>query len=298
MLKKVISIFINLILIITSSYCYIFQHFDNISREVSIILSIIPELLILLTIVFEWFNLKVFKKLFYCFFIISCVCLIGYTILYKTNLLSIFSNVHTLKEYILSTKEKGVIIYILIQLFQVVFLPIPASVICIVGSLIYGAFLGGIYCCIGVLVGSYISFLTGKVFGYKLVSWIVGKENVDKYSQIIRKRGGFFLGLAFLLPMFPDDILCFIAGITKISVKKFFWITLITRPIGVMCMAYFGSGQIIPFNNWGLYVWIAILVLVVIFTIVMYKWQEIIQEFILTKIFRKQNNKKIKLKEN
>ncbi len=298
MFKKVLSIIFNLVLLIVSSACFIFINFNNISRLVSIVLSILPEILILLTIVFGWLHLKVLKKLFYCLYVVTCICLIGYSILYSLNILSIFSNVYTLKEYILSTKEKGVISYILIQLLQVVFLPIPASVICIVGSLIYGAFWGGIYCCIGVLVGSYISFFIGRIFGYKIVSWIVGKDNVEKYAEIIRKRGGFFLGLAFLLPMFPDDILCFIAGITKISTKKFFWITLITRPIGVMCMAFFGSGDIIPFNNWGIYVWLGILILVIAFTIVMYKWQDKIQDFILTKIFKKRNKSQTKLNAN
>ena len=272
--------------------------FNNISRAVSIFLTLLPELLILLTIVFNWLHLKILKKLAYCSYVITCICLIGYSVLYYFDILSIFSNVYTLKEYILSTREKGVIIYILIQLLQVVFLPIPASVICIVGSLIYGPLLGGIYCTIGVLLGSFISFFTGKIFGYKLVSWIVGKDNVDKYTELIRKRGEFFLGLAFLLPMFPDDILCFIAGITKISTKKFFWVTLITRPIGVICMAYFGSGKIIPFNNWGIFVWLGILVLVIVFTIIMYKWQDKIQDFILTKVFQKKLKSKSRLNEN
>ena len=272
--------------------------FNNISRAVSIFLTLLPELLILLTIVFNWLHLKILKKLAYCSYVITCICLIGYSVLYYFDILSIFSNVYTLKEYILSTREKGVIIYILIQLLQVVFLPIPESVICIVGSLIYGPLLGGIYCTIGVLLGSFISFFTGKIFGYKLVSWIVGKDNVDKYTELIRKRGEFFLGLAFLLPMFPDDILCFIAGITKISTKKFFWVTLITRPIGVICMAYFGSGKIIPFNNWGIFVWLGILVLVIVFTIIMYKWQDKIQDFILTKVFQKKLKSKSRLNEN
>ena len=298
MFKKVLSIVFNLILLISSSFCFIFIKFNNISRVGCVILTLLPELLILLTIVFNWLHLRVLKKLSYCLFVITSICMIGYSILYCMHILEIFSNVYTLKEYIISTKEKGVITYILIQLFQVVFLPIPASVICIVGSLIYGALLGGIYCCIGVLIGSYISFFVGRFFGYKLVAWVVGKDNVDKYAELIRKRGGFFLALAFLLPMFPDDILCFIAGITKISTKKFFWVTLITRPIGVMCMAYFGSGQIIPFNNWGIYVWIGILILVIAFTIIMYKWQDKIQEFILTKIFRKNTQKSLKLNKN
>ena len=186
-----------------------------------------------------------------------------------------------------STKEKGILVYILIQIMQVIFLPIPAAIICIVGSIIYGPLLGAVYCSIGILIGSYISFFIGKTFGYKLVSWIVGKDNTEKYTKIIRKRGGFFLAIAFLLPMFPDDILCLISGITNLSFKQFFWITLITRPIGVIAMSYFGGGHIIPFSGWGIYAWMAILICVVTIIVITYKYQDNMQTFILNKIFKK-----------
>ena len=293
MVKKIISIIFNVILLVSSVLCFIFTRNNNLNKLLSLTIIILPELLMLLTIIFGWLKLKVLKKLFYCLFVVCSICMILFAILNKMNVLSKFSSVNSLKEYILSTREKGVITYILIQLLQVVFLPIPASVICIVGSLIYGPLLGGIYCCIGVLLGSYISFFTGRVFGYKIVSWIVGKDNVDKYSKIIRTKGIFFLGLAFLLPMFPDDILCFIAGVTKIKIKHFLWVTLITRPIGVICMAYFGSGSIIPFTGWGIYAWIGILIFVIILTILIYKWQNKLQDFVLSKIHTKGQKSKV-----
>ena len=289
MIKKILFIILNIVLLVSSVISFMSVNHNQIGNLLSICIIILPELLILLTIIFKWFNIKTLSNLCYCLFILCSISMIVFVILYKTNILSRFSSVLALKEYILSTKEKGVITYICIQLFQVVFLPIPASVICIVGSLIYGPLLGGVYCCIGVLLGSYISFFTGRIFGYKIVSWIVGQNNVDKYSTIIRTKGIFFLGLAFLLPMFPDDILCFIAGVTKIKIKHFFWVTLITRPIGVICMAYFGSGSIIPFTGWGLYVWIGILVLVIVLSILIYKFQNKLQEFVISKI----RNKKI-----
>ena len=104
------------------------------------------------------------------------------------------------------------------------------------------------------------------------------------------------MGLAFLLPMFPDDILCFIAGITNLSIRKFLIITFITRPIGVICMAIFGSGYIIPFTGWGVYAWIAILFVAVALVFVIFKWQEQIQNFILNKVFRRR--RKIKTNSN
>jgi uncharacterized membrane protein YdjX (TVP38/TMEM64 family) len=114
----------------------------------------------------------------------------------------------------------------------------------------------------------------------------VGEENANKYSQLISNRGGFFLIIAFLLPMFPDDILCLIAGITNINIKTFLLITLMTRPIGVICMSYFGSGHLIPFTGWGIYAWTGILVIAIILVIIIYKYQDKMQEAMLNKIFK------------
>ena len=186
-----------------------------------------------------------------------------------------------MKEFILSTKEKGIFVYILIQILQVVFVPIPAAAIAVVGSLIYGPLLGAIYCTIGILLGSYISYFIGKTFGYKIVAWIVGSKNANKYSDILANKGAFFLSIAFLLPLFPDDILCLIAGISTMKFSTFFIVSTITRPIGVIFMCVFGSGQIIPYSGWGLIVWGIILILAIVLIFVVSKYQEKIQSWVI-----------------
>lgn len=295
MTKKIISFILNSLILTALFYCLTFFKINSISNSMKCILLIGTNIIYMLSIVFRW--LKKFKssKIFFVTYIIVAISVIGYCILCKYGIMDTITSVEGLKELILSTKEKGIYVYILIQAAQVIILPIPAAIICIVGSLIYGPFLGGIYCSIGVLIGSFVSFVLGKTFGYRIVAWIAGKENTDKYSEIIRKRGGFFLFLAFLLPMFPDDILCLIAGITNMKFKTFAWITIITRPIGVICMSYFGGGHIIPFSGWGLYVWSILLVIIVAIVFIIYKYQEKLQDFILNNIFRK---KKLKTKHN
>lgn len=291
MFKKILFYILSILCILSVFFCMIFGEISTLSIVYKILISSGVVILFSLNLLFKWFNLQILSKISITSFVILSIFAILYTIMYRLNLLYIFSSVTTLKDYILSTQEKGVFVYILIQFLQVVFLPIPASVICIAGSLIYGGLLGAVYCSIGVLLGSYVSYTLGRVFGYRLVSWIVGKDNTDKYSDILRKRGGFFLALAFLLPMFPDDILCFIAGVTKMSFRKFFWITFVTRPIGVICMAFFGGGYIIPFTGWGIYAWAVILVLAVASVVVVYKWQDNIENFILNKVFKRKRNK-------
>lgn len=285
MLRKSLSYTFNIIILIITFILFIKLEF-NVSGCIKLILFFIIIISYVISLIFNLFNFKKISRLFYLIFISTFIISIGYFILYKTNLLDSFSSVNGLKQFILSTGNWGIFTYISIQCAQVVFLPVPAAIICIVGSLIYGPFLGGLYCSIGVIIGSYISFFIGKTFGHRIVSWIVGEEITNKYSQLISNRGGFFLIIAFLLPMFPDDILCLIAGITNINIKSFLLITLITRPIGVICMSYFGSGHLIPFSGWGIYAWAGILVVAIILVVIIYKYQDKMQEAILNKVFK------------
>lgn len=230
-----------------------------------------------------------YRSLFVINILLSSFILI-YSVLFHFGILNIFSSVMRFRDFILSTGQIGVLIYILIQFAQVVFLPIPAAIIALAGSLIYGPLLGSIYCSVGILGGSYFSFFLGKTCGFRLVSWITGKETAVKYANILSKRGGMFLALAFLLPLFPDDILCLISGLTAMKFSTFAIIATIFRPIGVFCMCYFGGGHVIPFHGWGLYVWGVILVVFVVIFILMFKYQQALEDFIVNKITKKKKN--------
>lgn len=292
MTKKIIMFIINTLVLTLLFFSLTLFGVNSISNFWKFFILITINIIYYLSIIFNWCKMYKTSKALFVVYMLSSILVIGYCILSKYGILATISTVDGLKNYILSTKEKGIYIYMLIQALQVVILPVPAAIICIVGSLIYGPFLGGLYCSIGILIGSFISFFIGKTFGYKIVAWIAGKENTDKYSAIIRKRGGFFLALAFLLPMFPDDILCLIAGITNMKFRTFAWVTIITRPIGVICMSFFGGGHIIPFYGWGLYVWSILLVFIVAIVILIYKYQDKMQDYILSKIlFRKKSKK-------
>lgn len=256
------------------------------------ILIFVSLILSVLSYIFYNKRKQIYSRLFFVISIIIFIVSIVVFVLNKYDMLSVFSSVATFKEFILSTKSKGMFIYVLVQYLQVLFVPIPSMIITLTGVAIYGPILGSILCTSGVLLGSYSSFLLGKVFGVKIVRWIAGEDNATKYADLISKKGKFFLIVAFLLPLFPDDMLCLIAGITSMKFKEFFWIALITRPIGVVCMSFFGGGYIVPFTGWGLFIWPFILVLAIVAVVLMTKYQEPIESWIISKLPKSNKNKK------
>ena len=209
--------------------------------------------------------------------------------MYSNNLIYVFSSVDAFRNYILSTGNAGVIVYIIIQTLQVIVLPIPAAVICLTGAIVYGPLFGSLYCSIGVIIGSIISFWIGRLFGYRVVVWVAGRQNAIKYASVLTNKGKTFLPLAFLLPLFPDDILCLISGITTMKFRYFCWVVTIFRPISVIFMSYFGGGYIIPFKGWGLYIWGIIIIIMVVLVYLSAKYQDKIEAWVI-KILQKNSH--------
>lgn len=206
------------------------------------------------------------------------------------------SSAEELKNIILEAGIYSYIIFFIIQFLQVVLLPIPAFATTVAGTLVFGPLLASIISLVSVVSASIFAFFIGRRFGKKLVIWILGEEDTEKWRAKL-ERGKYVFFLMMLFPIFPDDILCLVVGATTTISYKFFIITnIITRPFAIFGTAYLGSGHLIPFSGWGIPVWI---VLVAIGAFVFYlsiKYQPQIEDFInklahkLTHLFGKNKN--------
>lgn len=130
--------------------------------------------------------------------------------------------------------------FILIQIIQVVIPIIPGGVSSAIGIIFFGPMLGFIYNYIGLLIGSYIIFKLVKIYGKSFILKVVDKNTFDKYIGWLNKGKKFeiFFSVAILLPGFPDDMLCMIAGLTDMSMKKYMLINILCKPVGLFFYSY------------------------------------------------------------
>ena len=113
-----------------------------------------------------------------------------------------------LRDYISSTGVIAPLIYMVITFAQVTIVPIPGAVTIIAGSYVFGFFEAFIYSYIAMMIGSVASFALGRGVGKPYVNWVAGsKQKADEWVSMLRGRENVFLFFAFLLPLFPDDIL-------------------------------------------------------------------------------------------
>ena len=230
---------------------------------------------------------KILRTILVCI-VIAGIVVLGYYILNWTGVWEQINSVEKLQNVILSWGFWGRFGFVLLQLLQVTFIPLPSTVTIIAGTLVYGPLQASLLSLAGILLGSMLAFLLGKVFGKKLVVFMVGEKTCKKWADFLSNaKYSFFIMM--LLPIFPDDVLCLVAGLTNMSWTFFTVTNLIARPIGVFTVSYFGSGHLIPYHGWGLIVWGILIVLIIAVLILSYKYQKQIENFLL-KAFR--NKKK------
>ena len=157
--------------------------------------------------------------------------------------------------------------------------------VAIAGTLVYGPIQASLLSLSGILLGSALAFYLGKTFGKKLVIFMVGKEASEKWTKFL-DNGKYSYVIMMLLPFFPDDVLCLVAGVTNMTWPFFIITQFLTRPIGIIVTAYFSSGEIIPYHGWGLIVWAIIIVLTVVSLILTTKYKDKIEGF-MNKLFKK-----------
>ncbi len=199
--------------------------------------------------------------------------------LYFSGALAKIKSAEELQKFILSGGAWSYLIFFAIQFLQVTFLPIPAAVTTVAGTLVFGPWITLAISFVSVMLASVFAFFLGRKVGKKLVVWIAGEKDYEKWAEKLGK-GKFVFFLMMLFPVFPDDILCMVVGTTNMTWKFFIITNLITRPIGIFCTCFLGSG-IIPFTGWWIALWIVLAVACVILFVLCYKFQPQIETFIL-----------------
>ena len=188
-------------------------------------------------------------------------------VLKKTGVSEFFSDAQDLIAFLRKFGMYTVPVFIAIQFFQVVILPVPSLITVMAGVFLFGPFLGAVYSSVGIVGGSVCAFYLGRKLGIKAVYRLVGKRNADRVLSFMEGKDVFLLTVAFLLPFFPDDALCFVAGISSVSQKRFIMIVFITRVTAVFFASYSLTNSLIPLNTWwGIVLWALLAVLVILIT--------------------------------
>lgn len=153
----------------------------------------------------------------------------------------LFASREQIKSFISSYGLGAPIVFIVLQVLQVIFAPIPGEATGFIGGYLFGAAWGFLYSSIGLTAGSWINFSIGRFFGSRYVRrWIPDKQ-FNKFDTIIRRQGVIVLFILFVFPGFPKDILCLLLGLSTLPLKVFILLSAIGRMPGTLMLSMQGA---------------------------------------------------------
>ncbi len=134
-----------------------------------------------------------------------------------------------------------IIVFIGLQVLQVVFAPIPGEATGLLGGFIYGPLLGTLYSTLGLTLGSWLAFSMARAFGLPFVEKTINPELVKKYDYLLEHKGAIITFVLFLIPGFPKDALCYVMGLSHMRIGMFLLISTVGRLFGTVMLSVCGS---------------------------------------------------------
>ena len=161
---------------------------------------------------------------------------------YTPDFLRLAANPDALKNVLSSYGAVGILIFIVIQIIQVIIAFLPGELTQLAGGYIYGTALGTVYSMTGITIGSIIVFFTSRFLGSSLLSLVMSKELLEKLSFLINSpKSELIMLILFIIPGMPKDSLSYLAGITPVKPLNFLVISSLARLPALFVSSYVGA---------------------------------------------------------
>lgn len=145
----------------------------------------------------------------------------------------------------------GPLVLIGLSVAQTIVAPIPGQIVNFVAGYLFGLGPGLLYSWVGLVVGTSLAMLLARYAGRPLVERIVDRKLLARVDALAKGRGLRFFFLFFLIPGLPDDILCFVAGLTPLPLRVLVLLSATARLPGLLGSVWLGAyAENLPWPSW------------------------------------------------
>jgi len=131
------------------------------------------------------------------------------------------------------------LIFVVFQAVQVVIPVLPGGIGCVAGILVFGPLAGFIYNYVGICLGSLAAFLLARKYGQPIIESMFSPKLRAKYNHWTEgRRFNNLFAVGIFMPVAPDDFLCYLAGTTKMTFRRFTAIILLGKPLAIAAYSF------------------------------------------------------------
>jgi uncharacterized membrane protein YdjX (TVP38/TMEM64 family) len=135
----------------------------------------------------------------------------------------------------------GPVIFVLLYVAATV-LFLPGSILTLGAGFVFGVVKGSIIVSISATLGATAAFLVGRYLARDWVSKkIEGNPKFKAIDEAVAREGWKIVGLTRLSPVFPFNLLNYAFGLTRVSLRDYFFASWIGMMPGTVMYVYLGS---------------------------------------------------------
>ena len=189
--------------------------------------------------------------------IIIALVLLAVIVFYRqpiSNLLHIISDQEAVSAYLQSYGVWGPVVLFILMVAQVFVAVIPGHALMVTAGYVYG--MTGLFVIIvSTILGSQIAFFIARQYGRNLIYKLASPQIIERWDGMARNQGIMFYFFAFVLPIFPSDLMCYVAGLGKISARRFLVANTLGRTVVAISITIIGMyGLNPPLAFWLIFV--------------------------------------------
>lgn len=146
-----------------------------------------------------------------------------------------------LREAILAHGALAPILYIGLQILQVVLAPIPGEASGALGGYLFGGWAAFVYSTVGLSIGSWLAFVIGRLLSDLVRKQLERARIYQRFNHLVCKGDFVVPFVLFLIPGFPKDSLSYLLGLSHMPLPAFLFVAIVGRLPGTLLLSYQGA---------------------------------------------------------
>jgi uncharacterized membrane protein YdjX (TVP38/TMEM64 family) len=176
-----------------------------------------------------------------------------------------FSNLDSVTTSLENAGLWGPVIFFSLFVLQVFLAFIPGQALMVACGYLYGFWGGFLLSWLSLVAGGEAAFALARRYGRSFAEKWITADVLARWDQSAQGQGVGFFAITLLMPLVPNDAMCYVAGLGRISRGRFFIANLIGR--GLACLFTSAAGAFGANLSWQAWA-----VLIVTFVLIGITW--------------------------
>ena len=187
---------------------------------------------------------------------------------FREHVLNVLSWFGSLDAITTSMEQAGIwgpVVLFILFVLQVFIAFIPGQALMIACGYLYGFWGGFLISWLSLVVGGEIAYLLARNYGRPFAEKWIAPPVLERWNRAAAGQGIVFFAMSLVMPLVPNDAMCYVAGLGTIRHSRFSIANVLGR--GIACMITSAAGAF-----GGSISWLGWVILITIFVIIGIAW--------------------------